>query len=104
MTGRTVGNRTRAARAVAPAACAPPALAQVPSFWIRAIYGGITLVALMIARVTPGRARDRGAEAPSHRGTGPPKDKAMGLRRPGETPGPHRAVEPGGRHRTFARA
>ncbi|WP_240662748.1 ABC transporter permease [Streptomyces sp. WAC 06738] len=33
-------------------------LAQVPSFWIQAIYGGIILVALMIARVTTGRAQD----------------------------------------------
>ncbi|MEU6657479.1 ABC transporter permease [Streptomyces sp. NPDC046821] len=33
-------------------------LAQVPSFWIQAIYGGIILLALMIARVTTGRAQD----------------------------------------------
>ncbi|QES45158.1 ATPase [Streptomyces venezuelae] len=33
-------------------------LAQVPSFWIQAIYGGIILVALMIARVTTGRVQD----------------------------------------------
>lgn len=33
-------------------------LAQVPSFWIQAIYGAIILVALMIARVTTGRAQD----------------------------------------------
>ncbi|WP_067480427.1 ABC transporter permease [Actinomadura hibisca] len=33
-------------------------LAQVPSFWIQAIYGGIILFALMIARVTSGRAQD----------------------------------------------
>ncbi|MGW0904664.1 ABC transporter permease [Streptomyces sp. NPDC002853] len=33
-------------------------LAQVPSFWIQAIYGGIILVALMIARITTGRAQD----------------------------------------------
>ncbi|MFJ9870661.1 ABC transporter permease [Streptomyces sp. NPDC101165] len=33
-------------------------LAQVPSFWIQAIYGGIILVALMIARATTGRAQD----------------------------------------------
>ncbi|WP_307802126.1 ABC transporter permease [Actinomadura violacea] len=33
-------------------------LAQVPSFWIQAIYGGIILVALMIARLTSGRAQD----------------------------------------------
>ncbi|MEU0407594.1 ABC transporter permease [Streptomyces griseorubiginosus] len=33
-------------------------MAQVPSFWIDAIYGGIILVALMIARVTTGRAQD----------------------------------------------
>ncbi len=33
-------------------------LAQVPSFWIQAIYGGIILVALVIARVTTGRAQD----------------------------------------------
>ncbi|GAA2402566.1 ABC transporter permease [Actinomadura vinacea] len=33
-------------------------LAQVPSFWIQAIYGGIILVALMIARVTSGKAQD----------------------------------------------
>ncbi|WP_055491213.1 ABC transporter permease [Streptomyces sp. TP-A0356] len=33
-------------------------LAQVPSFWIQAIYGGIILAALMIARVTTGRAQD----------------------------------------------
>ncbi|MFS4096959.1 ABC transporter permease [Streptomyces sp. AF1A] len=33
-------------------------LAQVPSFWIQAIYGGIILVALMIARLTTGRAQD----------------------------------------------
>lgn len=33
-------------------------LAQVPSFWIQAVYGGIILVALMIARVTTGRAKD----------------------------------------------
>ncbi|AMW14356.1 hypothetical protein A4E84_35620 [Streptomyces qaidamensis] len=33
-------------------------LAQVPSFWIQAIHGGIILVALMIARVTTGRAQD----------------------------------------------
>ncbi|GAB2620945.1 ABC transporter permease [Streptomyces capparidis] len=33
-------------------------LAQVESFWIQAIYGGIILLALMIARVTTGRAQD----------------------------------------------
>lgn len=33
-------------------------LAQVPSFWIQAIYGGIILVALMLARLTTGRAQD----------------------------------------------
>ncbi|MGP3991699.1 ABC transporter permease [Streptomyces sp. 3N207] len=33
-------------------------LAQVPSFWIQAIYGGIILIALMLARVTTGRAQD----------------------------------------------
>ncbi len=33
-------------------------LAQVPSFWIQAIYGGIILLALMIARFTTGRAQD----------------------------------------------
>ncbi|MFJ9582590.1 ABC transporter permease [Streptomyces acidicola] len=33
-------------------------LAQVPSFWIQAIYGGIILLALMIARLTTGRAQD----------------------------------------------
>ncbi|MFZ3572935.1 ABC transporter permease [Streptomyces sp. BH097] len=33
-------------------------LAQVPSFWIQAIYGGIILLALMVARVTTGRAQD----------------------------------------------
>ncbi|GHJ42109.1 ABC transporter permease [Streptomyces sp. TS71-3] len=33
-------------------------LAQVQSFWIDAIYGGIILLALMIARVTTGRAQD----------------------------------------------
>nr|WP_107081846.1 ABC transporter permease [Streptomyces sp. SBT349] len=33
-------------------------LAQVSSFWIQAIYGGIILLALMIARVTTGRAQD----------------------------------------------
>lgn len=33
-------------------------LAQVSSFWIQAIYGGIILVALMIARVTTGRGQD----------------------------------------------
>ncbi|GGV20925.1 ABC transporter permease [Streptomyces filipinensis] len=33
-------------------------LAQVPSFWIQAIYGGIILLALVIARVTTGRAQD----------------------------------------------
>ncbi|WP_369250936.1 ABC transporter permease [Streptomyces sp. R41] len=33
-------------------------MAQVPSFWIDAIYGGIILVALLIARVTTGRAQD----------------------------------------------
>ncbi|WP_030664196.1 ATPase [Streptomyces rimosus] len=33
-------------------------LAQVPSFWIQAIYGGIILAALMIARITSGRAQD----------------------------------------------
>ncbi|MFE9612120.1 ABC transporter permease [Streptomyces sp. NPDC006012] len=33
-------------------------LAQVPSNWIDAIYGGIILLALMIARVTTGRAQD----------------------------------------------
>ncbi|MFD3513962.1 ABC transporter permease [Streptomyces sp. NPDC058657] len=33
-------------------------LAQVPSFWIDAIYGAIILIALMIARVTTGRAQD----------------------------------------------
>ena len=33
-------------------------LAQVPSFWIQAIYGGIILLALMIARVTTRRAQD----------------------------------------------
>ncbi|GAB2785285.1 ABC transporter permease [Amycolatopsis magusensis] len=30
-------------------------LAQVPSFWIQALYGGIILVALMIARFTGGK-------------------------------------------------
>ncbi|WP_020666730.1 ABC transporter permease [Amycolatopsis nigrescens] len=30
-------------------------LAQVPSFWIQAVYGGIILVALMIARFTGGK-------------------------------------------------
>ncbi|MGW0627672.1 ABC transporter permease [Streptomyces sp. NPDC002758] len=33
-------------------------MAQVPSFWIDAIYGGIILLALMIARATTGRAQD----------------------------------------------
>ncbi|MET8636891.1 ABC transporter permease [Streptomyces sp. NPDC004074] len=33
-------------------------MAQVQSFWIDAIYGGIILAALMIARVTTGRAQD----------------------------------------------
>ena len=33
-------------------------MAQVPSFWIDAIYGGIILLALMIARITTGRAQD----------------------------------------------
>lgn len=33
-------------------------LAQVPSFWIQAIYGAIILVALMIARLTTGKAQD----------------------------------------------
>jgi simple sugar transport system permease protein len=33
-------------------------ISQVPSFWIQAIYGGIILIALMIARVTTGRAQD----------------------------------------------
>ncbi|WP_037572933.1 ABC transporter permease [Phaeacidiphilus oryzae] len=33
-------------------------LAQVPSFWIQAIYGGIILGALMIARVTTGKAQE----------------------------------------------
>ncbi|MFF0221298.1 ABC transporter permease [Streptomyces sp. NPDC004629] len=33
-------------------------MAQVPSFWIDAIYGGIILLALMIARLTTGRAQD----------------------------------------------
>ncbi|MGW6354787.1 ABC transporter permease [Streptomyces sp. NPDC055092] len=32
--------------------------AQVQSYWIQAIYGGIILLALMIARVTSGRAQD----------------------------------------------
>jgi len=32
--------------------------AQVQAHWIQAIYGGIILVALMIARVTTGRAQD----------------------------------------------
>jgi simple sugar transport system permease protein len=32
-------------------------LAEVSSFWIQAIYGGIILVALMLARVTTGRAQ-----------------------------------------------
>ncbi|GAA2930477.1 hypothetical protein GCM10010446_13960 [Streptomyces enissocaesilis] len=59
------------------------------------------LVVLMIARVTTDRAR---TDPPSHRGTGPPEDKVMGLRRPGEPPGPHMAFEPGGRRRAFARA
>ncbi|GHH71416.1 ABC transporter permease [Streptomyces sulfonofaciens] len=33
-------------------------LAQVPAHWIQAIYGGIILLALVIARVTTGRAQD----------------------------------------------
>ncbi|MES5817840.1 ABC transporter permease [Streptomyces sp. RG80] len=33
-------------------------LAQVQPYWIQAIYGGIILVALMIARMTTGRAQD----------------------------------------------
>ncbi|MFR0355749.1 ABC transporter permease [Streptomyces sediminimaris] len=33
-------------------------MAQVPSFWIDAIYGGIILLALVLARVTTGRAQD----------------------------------------------
>ncbi|MDX2543586.1 ABC transporter permease [Streptomyces sp. WI04-05B] len=33
-------------------------MAQVPSFWIDAIYGGIILLALVIARLTTGRAQD----------------------------------------------
>ncbi|MEU3984193.1 ABC transporter permease [Streptomyces sp. NPDC026672] len=33
-------------------------MAQVQPFWIDAIYGGIILLALMIARVTTGRAQD----------------------------------------------
>ena len=32
-------------------------LAQVPSFWIQAVYGAIILVALMIARVAGGKAQ-----------------------------------------------
>jgi simple sugar transport system permease protein len=32
-------------------------LAQVPSFWIEAIYGGIILCSLIIARVTSGKAQ-----------------------------------------------
>ncbi|KAB2866688.1 MAG: ABC transporter permease, partial [Bauldia sp.] len=33
-------------------------LAQVPSFWIQAIYGAIILGSLMVARVTGGEAQD----------------------------------------------
>jgi simple sugar transport system permease protein len=33
-------------------------LAQVSSFWIQAIYGGIILVALMVARLTTGEAQE----------------------------------------------
>jgi simple sugar transport system permease protein len=33
-------------------------MAQVPSFWIDAIYGGIILLALILARLTTGRAQD----------------------------------------------
>ncbi|WAZ25566.1 ABC transporter permease [Streptomyces cinnabarinus] len=33
-------------------------LAQVQPYWIQAIYGGIILLALMIARLTTGRAQD----------------------------------------------
>jgi simple sugar transport system permease protein len=33
-------------------------LAQVPSFWIQAIYGGIILAALMVARITSGQAQN----------------------------------------------
>ncbi len=33
-------------------------LAQVPSFWVQAIYGGIILTALMVARVTSGRSQN----------------------------------------------
>ncbi|AGP60292.1 ABC transporter permease [Streptomyces rapamycinicus] len=34
------------------------ALAQVSSFWIQAIYGGIILVALVVARLTTGEAQE----------------------------------------------
>jgi simple sugar transport system permease protein len=33
-------------------------LAQVPSFWIQAIYGAIILGSLMVARITGGEAQD----------------------------------------------
>jgi len=33
-------------------------LAQVSSFWIQAIYGGIILLALVVARLTTGEAQE----------------------------------------------
>ena len=36
-------------------------LAQVPSFWIQAIYGAIILGSLMVARISGGEARERTA-------------------------------------------
>ena len=33
-------------------------LAQVPSFWIQAIYGAIILGSLMVARITGGEAHE----------------------------------------------
>ena len=33
-------------------------LAQVPSFWIQAIYGAIILLALVVARLTTGEAQE----------------------------------------------
>ena len=32
--------------------------AQVQPYWIQAIYGGIILLALLVARLTTGRAQD----------------------------------------------
>ncbi|MGO4424212.1 ABC transporter permease, partial [Streptomyces sp. MCAF7] len=33
-------------------------LAQVSAFWIQAIYGGIILLALIVARLTTGEAQE----------------------------------------------